>query len=92
MKHFGIELSESNKKAIYVPKMFAHGNQTLEENSELLYLVTEKYQPGCECGVRPDDPSLGIEWPIAISRISKKDTSWPIIQPSKFSIKSTSSS
>jgi dTDP-4-dehydrorhamnose 3,5-epimerase len=79
LNHFEIELSEFNRKAIFIPKLFAHGNQTLIANSELLYLVSEKYQPACECGVRPDDPTLAIEWPINISRMSTKDKNWPLI-------------
>jgi dTDP-4-dehydrorhamnose 3,5-epimerase len=79
LKHIGIEISESNQKAVYIPAMFAHGNQTLTKNSSLMYLVNTNYQPEYECGFRPNDPKLGIDWPMSISKMSLKDRSWPLI-------------
>lgn len=76
LEHIGVELSAENRRAIYVPDMFAHGNQALTDGAELLYLVGEFYTPGCERGVRYDDPSIGIEWPLPVSVISEKDASW----------------
>jgi dTDP-4-dehydrorhamnose 3,5-epimerase len=76
---FGAELSAKNKQMMYVPEGFAHGFQTVEEDSELLYLVSEFYTPGVEGGVRYDDPMLNIAWPLPISDISEKDANHPFL-------------
>ena len=80
LKHFGVELTPQNYKALYVPEMFAHGYQALEDGSEALYQVSEFYTPGCEQGLRYDDPKLNIKWPLEVSVISPKDTSWPLLE------------
>jgi dTDP-4-dehydrorhamnose 3,5-epimerase len=82
MKHFGVELSEQNRKQLYVPGMFAHGYLSLTPGAEVTYQVGEFYTPGLERGIRFDDPALGIKWPIAIEVISEKDSSWPKFDPS----------
>lgn len=79
LDHIGVELSADNRRAIYVPDMFAHGNQALTDDVELFYLVGEFYTPGCERGVRHDDPAIGIEWPLPVSVISDKDAAWPLL-------------
>lgn len=76
LQHFGVELSTSNRRALYVPEMFAHGYLTLTDGAEVIYSVGELYTPGAERGIRYDDPALGIDWPIKVSVISRKDTSW----------------
>jgi dTDP-4-dehydrorhamnose 3,5-epimerase len=80
LEHLGVELSAENRRAIYVPDMFAHGNQALTDGAELLYLVGEFYTPGCERGVRHDDPAVGIDWPLPVTVISEKDRSWPLLE------------
>ena len=60
---------------IYLPKGVAHGFQTLEEDSWLLYLHTEKYTPGAEKGLNPLDPKLRIKWPKPVVNMSEKDLS-----------------
>lgn len=82
LQHIGVELSADNRTAIYVPDMFAHGNQALTDGAELLYLVGEFYTPGCERGVRYNDPAIGIEWPLPITAITEKDKGWPLLNPS----------
>ena len=63
---------------LYVPKDFAHGFQTLEDNCEVNYLVSEFYAPSHERGLRFDDSSIGIEWPETHTLIvSEKDRCWP---------------
>ena len=62
---FGVELTEENRAALYVPEGFAHGFQTLVPDTEVHYLVTEFYTPDAEGGVRWDDPAFRIEWPDA---------------------------
>jgi len=78
---FGIELSAKNKKSLYVPKGFAHGNISLEDNSELFYLVTEYYSSEHERGIRWNDPKFNIEWPIKPVVISEKDRNHPDFNP-----------
>ena len=79
-EHVGVELSAENRKSIYIPPMFAHGYQSLVDDSELLYRVDEYYTPECEYGVRHDDPAFGISWPRPVSEISEKDRLWPLIE------------
>lgn len=80
LKHIGVELTAENRKALYVPRMFAHGYQTLADDTEVVYQVDEFYAPQHERGLRYDDPELGIEWPLPVSMISRKDQSWPLLK------------
>ena len=75
----GVELSAANKKMIYIPEGFAHGFQTLEENSELIYHHTAFYQPGVEAGLRYNDPAIKIDWPLAVQNISARDKEHPLL-------------
>lgn len=77
LKSFGIKLTSANRKMLYIPKGCAHAFQSLEDNSELVYLVDYKYDPSKENGVRFDDRSLKIKWPLKVTCISKKDKNWP---------------
>ncbi|WP_204138998.1 dTDP-4-dehydrorhamnose 3,5-epimerase [Halomicronema sp. CCY15110] len=79
LKHVGVELTAENRRALYVPEMFAHGYQTLTDNAEVVYQVTEFYTPGYERGLRYSDPKLGIDWPLPASVISEKDANWPLL-------------
>ncbi len=73
----GVELTADNRTALFVPKDFAHGFITLEDNTEVFYLVSQSYQPGSEGGIRWDDPRFNIEWPLKPTCISPKDAAWP---------------
>lgn len=73
----GVELTESNYKMLYVPEDFAHGFMTLENNSEVTYLVSQFYTPGAEAGIRWNDPDFGINWPLEPTVISEKDQNHP---------------
>ncbi len=75
-KWMSVELSGINHRMIYVPEGFAHGFQTLEDNTEVFYQVTKEYNPNYEGGLRWDDPVFGIKWPLGKKIISKKDRSW----------------
>lgn len=75
----GVELTEENKRALYIPKGFAHGFETLLDNTYLYYQVTEYYTPEAEGGIRWNDPKFNIIWPIDNPVVmSSKDNSWPL--------------
>lgn len=80
-KWIGVELTAENRKMLFVPKGFAHGFITLEDNTEALYLVTEFYAPEFERGIRWNDPKFNIRWPIEALHISEKDKSNPDFDP-----------
>lgn len=78
----GIELSSRNYKMLYVPGGFAHGYLTLEDNTEVLYQVSEYYSPDSERGIRWNDKNFAIEWPTMENLIiSEKDQQWPDWSP-----------
>lgn len=79
---YGCELTADNRRMMYVPKGFAHGFITLENDTEALYLVSEFYAPDLERGLRWDDPHFKIHWPIAPQIISDKDKSHRAYDPS----------
>lgn len=76
MQHVGVELTADNHRALYVPELFAHGYLALSDGAEVCYQVGEFYTPGYERGLRYDDPTFGIEWPMPIAVISEKDAAW----------------
>lgn len=80
-KWYGAELNENNRTMLYVPRGFAHGFITLCANTEALYLVSNRYAPNAERGLRWNDPALAIEWPRTPAEISVKDQSWPDFNP-----------
>jgi dTDP-4-dehydrorhamnose 3,5-epimerase len=79
LQWYGEILSDDNLKMMYVPEGFAHGFQTLEEKTELLYLHTEFYSPEHEGGVRYNDPRLNISWPVEVTEVSEKDQEYPLL-------------
>ena len=76
-KWFGVELSAENHRSLFIPMGFAHGFQTLSDNSELLYDMFEWYAPETARGVRYNDPAFGIKWPMDVSVISERDATYP---------------
>lgn len=74
------ELSAGNLRAMLIPPGFAHGFQTLQADSELVYLHSEAYDPACEQGLNPSDPRLAIPWPLEISNISPRDRGHPMLR------------
>ena len=73
-----VELGEDDRRTLYVPRGFAHGFQTLTEDAEVFYMISEPYVPEAAGGVRWDDPAFSIAWPMAEpSQISERDRSWP---------------
>jgi dTDP-4-dehydrorhamnose 3,5-epimerase len=77
----GIELSAKSRSALYIPKGFAHGFQSLMDDSELLYMIDVSYVAGAARGVRWNDPSIGVEWPEPINAISDRDNAFPNFLP-----------
>jgi dTDP-4-dehydrorhamnose 3,5-epimerase len=73
----GFELSAVNQHRLYIPEGFAHGFQTLTDDVEVGYLISEFYVPEAAGGVRFDDPAFGIKWPLPVTIISDKDRMWP---------------
>jgi len=71
-----VNLTDQNRRAIYVPEGFAHGFQSLEDACEVFYQISEFYEPGSSCGVRWNDPAFGIEWPISSPILSLRDKSY----------------
>lgn len=74
---FVVELSAENRRALYIPEDFAHGFQTLMDNTEVFYQMSEFFHPECARGVRWDNPAFGIEWPDGDRIISDRDRRWP---------------
>jgi dTDP-4-dehydrorhamnose 3,5-epimerase len=76
LDHVSVHLSAKNGRGLYVPERFAHGFITLEDSTEVSYLISGNYGPGAEGGLRYDDPGLRIIWPLQMQVISTRDTLW----------------
>ncbi|MEQ1354548.1 MAG: dTDP-4-dehydrorhamnose 3,5-epimerase [Candidatus Acidiferrum sp.] len=76
-QHFALELSMENRRALFVPELFAHGFQTLTDEAEIEYQMSEYHTPDAARGFRYDDPAFAIRWPLEVSVISPKDLAWP---------------
>jgi dTDP-4-dehydrorhamnose 3,5-epimerase len=76
LRHIAVELTADNRRALFVPELFAHGFQTLTDDTEVFYQMSEVYTPSFDRGARFDDPAFGIVWPHAVSAISDKDLAW----------------
>jgi len=72
-----IELTADNRRMLYIPEGFAHGFQTLEDDTEVFYQMSEFYHPECARGIRWDDPALKIRWPFSPLIVSNKDLDYP---------------
>jgi dTDP-4-dehydrorhamnose 3,5-epimerase len=81
LRWVAVELTAKNHKMLYIPENFAHGYQTLADNTEVFYQVSQFYSPGSEQGLRYNDPIFGIKWPMDVQAISHKDRSWPDYKP-----------
>lgn len=76
-KWIGVELTADNYTLFFVPEDFAHGFITLMDDTEITYQVSQFYTPGSEKGIRFNDPTFNIQWPLEVSVISDKDSNWP---------------
>lgn len=77
LQWLGVELTQDNGQMLYVPEGFAHGYQTLMDDTEMYYLTSATYAAAAAGGVRHDDPAFGISWPLPVSVISAADAHWP---------------
>lgn len=78
-KWVGVELSEDNHTALYIPKGCAHGLQTLTDDVIVEYLINEEYVPELATGIRYDDPEIAVAWPMRNPILSEKDQSLPLL-------------
>ncbi len=76
LEHVAVELTEDNWRSLYVPGRFAHGFQTLRDDTVCIYRAGHRYAPDCEAGLRYNDPRLGLTWPVPVSTVSDKDTAF----------------
>lgn len=79
-----VELTSTNRRALYIPQGFAHGFQTLEDNTEIFYQMSEFYAPDAARGFRWDDPAFAIQWPEVISIMSERDRTYDTYEPDHF--------
>lgn len=79
LQQASFELSEENNKMIYVPEGFAHGFQTLTDNTHMIYHHTAFYTPNAYSGLRHDDPLLNVKWSLPISSISEQDKNFKLL-------------
>lgn len=82
-KWVAVELSEDNKLMLWVPPGFAHGFVALEDDTEVIYKVTEEYDPKLDKGIVWNDPDLRIDWPIKDPILSEKDSKLPTLRESE---------
>ncbi len=75
--HLAVELDPDRRTALVVPPGVAHGFQTLVDDTEVHYMMSEAYRPDCSAGVRPDDPVFGVAWPLPVRAISPRDRDAP---------------
>lgn len=74
---FGIELTAANRRALFVPRGFAHGFITLAHETEVFYMISTPFAPGFGRGIRWNDPAVAIQWPLEPIVISQRDASYP---------------
>jgi len=79
---FGVELNDDNRDSLYIPKGFAHGFITLQDHTEVVYLMSDFYVPSASRGFRHDDPAFAIKWPCDALHLSEKDKAWPDFEES----------
>jgi dTDP-4-dehydrorhamnose 3,5-epimerase len=79
----GVVLTAESGRALFVPKGFAHGFQTLEDDTEVFYQMSDFYAPEAARGIRWNDPLLGVAWPEDVRCISARDAACPDLHPSE---------
>jgi len=81
LRHTAVELSAENRTMVFVPKGFAHGFLTLDDDTEVAYQMSAPYSPEHARGSRWDDPVLGIRWPAQPRVVSQRDRGHPDFRP-----------
>lgn len=82
-KWLGVTLSETNRKAVFIPRGFAHGFAALSDETCVFYQLDNTYALPSEGGVKYDDPQLAIPWPVQKPILSAKDLRWPLLKDAK---------
>ena len=80
LHHWGTHLLASEALSLFVPTGFAHGFVSTEAESEVIYVASEQHAPECEDGLRFDDETLRIHWPVEVLHLSEKDASWDPVE------------
>jgi dTDP-4-dehydrorhamnose 3,5-epimerase len=73
----GFELDAAGRRSLYVPQGFAHGFQTLRDDTEIFYQISAFHEPAAASGLRHDDPAFAIAWPLPVTAVSARDLGWP---------------
>jgi dTDP-4-dehydrorhamnose 3,5-epimerase len=82
-RHVAVELSDENRRQVFIPRGFAHGFSVLSESVDLFYKCDNTYSPENEISVRWDDPSIGIDWKLSFPLLSAKDAGAPLLAEAK---------
>jgi dTDP-4-dehydrorhamnose 3,5-epimerase len=85
-RHVAVELTADNHRALFMPADMAHGFVTLEDDTDVYYHMGSAYVPGVARGLRWDDPSLAVEWPLAPTVMSDADATYPDLDPESFDL------
>jgi dTDP-4-dehydrorhamnose 3,5-epimerase len=81
LRWVGVELTAENRRALYIPEGCGHGFQTLDDATEVFYMITEYYTPAAARGMRWNDPAINVTWPLAVTVISDRDAQYPDFAP-----------
>ena len=84
LRHQAVVLDEASRDAVYVPPGVGHGFQTLADNTEVLYQMSDFFVAELQVGLRWNDPQFGIRWPLSVSVISERDAAYPDFVRSRF--------
>lgn len=76
---YWLRLDSETGRALFIPGGVAHGYQSLEDNTEVLYMTDQYYTPELETGVRYSDPALAIPWPLPVRDVTMRDLHWPLL-------------
>lgn len=80
LDNIAVELTEENRRAVFIDEGCAHGFQTLADATEVHYMMMNYYDPGAASGIRHDDPQIDVRWPLPVTEISTKDQQWPLLE------------
>ena len=81
LQSVGVELTAENRRALYIPEGCAHGFQTLEDATEVFYMITTQYTPDAARGMRWNDPNIHVDWPLDVTVIAERDAQYPDFAP-----------